>query len=346
MTAAARMPRSAFAALSFLDRFLTLWIVLAMLLGVGLGAIGVQLPAAIVPVGLVLMMYPPFARVRYEQMGLALRDTKLLGLSIAQNWIVAPLLMFGLAAAFLHGRPDLFAGLVMVGLARCIAMVVVWSELAQADREYTAALVAINSVFQVFGYAAYAYLFVTVLPPLVGLPSLTVHLSVATVAVSVLVYLGIPAVAGALTRLVLRPRLGIERYDTGFAPAISPITLVALLVTIVAMFALQGARIVAHPLDVLAVGMPLALYFIAMYAIAFWTGRRAGASYGRTTALALTAASNNFELAIAVCVAVFGIDSGEAFASVIGPLVEVPVLLVLVNVSLAMRPGFRSASAS
>ena len=335
------MPR-----LSTLDRFLTLWIVLAMLLGVGLGALGIRLPAIIVPIGLIVMMYPPFARVRYEAMPAALRDTRLLGLSIIQNWVIAPLLMFGLGAAFLHGRPDLFAGLVMVGLARCIAMVVVWSELAQADREYTAALVAINSIFQVFGYAAYAYLFVTVLPPLVGLPSLTVHLSIATVAGSVLVYLGIPAVAGALTRAFLRPRLGVAKYDGGFVPAIAPLTLVALLVTIVAMFALQGARIIAHPLDVLLVAIPLTIYFAIMFFVSFFMGKKAGASYGRTTSLALTAASNNFELAIAVCVAVFGIDSGEAFASVIGPLVEVPVLLALVHVSLRLRSGFTEARLS
>jgi ACR3 family arsenite transporter len=341
MTLAARVPRrSAFASLSFLDRFLTVWIVLAMLAGIGLGALGIHLPAALVPAGLIVMMYPPFARVRYEEMPGALRDTRLLALSIVQNWIVAPALMFGLAAAFLHGRLDLFAGLVMVGLARCIAMVVVWSELAQADREYTAALVALNSIFQVFGFAAYAYLFITVLPPLVGLPGLTVHLSIGTVAFSVLVYLGIPALAGALTRAFLRPRLGVERYDNTFVPSVAPLTLIALLVTIVAMFALQGARILAHPLDVVAVAIPLALYFGIMFFVSFWMGRRARASYGKTTSLALTAASNNFELAIAVCVAVFGINSGEAFASVIGPLVEVPVLLVLVNVALKLRGGF------
>ncbi len=337
--------RSLVADLSFLDRFLTLWIVLAMLLGVGLGALGVRFPAAIVPIGLIVMMYPPFARVRYEALPAVLRDTKLLGLSLVQNWIVAPLLMFGLAAAFLHGRPDLFAGLVMVGLARCIAMVVVWSELARADREYTAALVALNSVFQVFGYAAYAYLFVTVLPPLVGLPSLAVPLSIGAVAASVAIYLGIPAFAGALTRVILRPRLGDRRYDDRFVPAIAPLTLVALLVTIVAMFALQGARIVAHPFDVVAVAIPLALYFAAMFAVSFAMAKRARASYERTTSLALTAASNNFELAIAVCVAVFGIDSGEAFASVIGPLVEVPVLLALVNVALRLRSRFTATGA-
>jgi ACR3 family arsenite transporter len=345
MTPAARVPwRSTFANLSFLDRYLTVWIVLAMLAGIGLGALGIHLPAVLVPAGLIVMMYPPFARVRYEELPAALRDTRILALSIVQNWIVAPALMFGLAAAFLHGRPDLFAGLVMVGLARCIAMVVVWSELAQADREYTAALVALNSIFQVFGFAAYAYLFITVLPPLVGLPGLTVHLAIGTVAVSVLVYLGIPAAAGALTRAFLRPRLGVERYDNAFVPNVAPLTLVALLVTIVAMFALQGARILAHPLDVLAVAIPLAFYFGITFFVSFWMARRTGAGYARTTSLALTAASNNFELAIAVCIAVFGIDSGEAFAAVIGPLVEVPVLLILVNVALKLRGGFDVAA--
>lgn len=317
-----------------------------MLVGVGLGAGGFRLPSIIVPIGLIVMMYPPFARVRYEAMPAMLRDTKLLAISIAQNWIIAPLLMFGLGAAFLHDRPDLFAGLVMVGLARCIAMVVVWSELAQADREYTAALVAFNSVFQVFGYAAYAYLFVTILPPLVGLPGLSVHLSMATVAFSVVTYLGIPALAGALTRAFLRPRLGNERYDGGFVPRIAPLTLIALLLTIVAMFALQGARIVAHPLDVLIVAVPLTIYFAIMFFVSFFIGRSAGASYGRTTSLALTAASNNFELAIAVCVGVFGINSGEAFAAVIGPLVEVPVLLTLVHVALHLRGQSETASAA
>lgn len=274
MTATAEAPRrSSFAALSFLDRYLTVWIILAMLIGVGLGAVGVRLPSVLVPIGLIVMMYPPFARVRYELLPAALRDTRLLGISIVQNWIIAPILMFGLAAAFLHGRPDLFAGLVMVGLARCIAMVVVWSELASADREYTAALVAINSIFQVFGYAAYAYIFVTVLPPFIGLPSLAVHLSIAGVATSVLIYLGLPAVAGALTRIFLRPRMGSERYDEGFVPAIAPLTFIALLVTIVAMFVLQGAPIIAHPLDVLLVATPLAIYFGLMFALSFSMGK-------------------------------------------------------------------------
>ncbi|MGZ3517111.1 MAG: ACR3 family arsenite efflux transporter [Vulcanimicrobiaceae bacterium] len=319
--------------LAFLDRYLTLWILLAMAIGVGLGAVELHLPAIIVPIGLILMMYPPFARVRYEALPAVFRDLKLFGASLVQNWIIAPVLMFVLAAIFLHGRPDFFAGLVMVGLARCIAMVIVWNELARGDREYAAALVAFNSLFQIFGYAAYAFLFITALPPLVGLQGLTIHLSIVDVAKNVLLYLGLPFAAGALTRYLLRPKMGPERYDNGFVPKVSPLTLVALLVTIIAMFALQGQRIIAHPLDVFAIAVPLVLYFVAMFFISFWMGRRMGASYGVSTALSLTAASNNFELAIAVCIALFGITSGQAFAAVIGPLVEVPVMLALVNVA-------------
>ncbi len=324
--------------LSFLDRYLTLWILLAMVLGVGAGAIGVHLPAVIVPIGLILMMYPPFARVRYEAMPAVFRNVRLFALSLVQNWLIAPVLMFALAAVFLRGHPDFFAGLVLVGLARCIAMVIVWNELAHGDREYAAALVAFNSLFQILGYAAYAYLFITVLPPLVGLPGLAVHLSMIDVAKNVLIYLGLPFAAGALTRYLLRPKLGAARYDQGFVPAISPITLIALLVTIVAMFALQGARIISQPFDVLLVAVPLVLYFLAMFFISFAMGRRIGATYATNTALSLTAASNNFELAIAVSIALFGITSGEAFAAVIGPLVEVPVMLMLVNVVRRFEP--------
>lgn len=319
--------------LSFLDQYLTLWILFAMAIGVGLGAIGIHLPAVIIPIGLILMMYPPFARVRYEALPAVFRDLRLFGASLIQNWIIAPVLMFVLAAIFLHGHPDFFAGLVMVGLARCIAMVIVWNELAHGDREYAAALVAFNSLFQIVGYAAYAYLFITVLPPLVGLQSLTVHLSIGDVAKNVLLYLGLPFAAGALTRYLLRPKLSAARYDNSFVPRLAPLTLVALLVTIVAMFALQGQRMISQPLDVLMIAIPLVLYFLAMFFISFWMGRRMGATYGVSTALSLTAASNNFELAIAVCIALFGITSGQAFAAVIGPLVEVPVMLALVKVA-------------
>ena len=328
MNSGSRAPR-----LSFLDRYLTLWILIAMGLGIALGALGLRLPAVLVPIGLIVMMYPPFARVRYEALPAVFKDVRLFGASLVQNWIIAPLLMFGLAALFLRGHQAFFAGLILVGLARCIAMVIVWNELAGGDREYAAALVAFNSLFQIFGYAAYAYVFITVLPPLVGLPGLAIHLGIGEVAKDVLVYLGIPFAAGAATRYFVRPRVGAHRYDTRFVPKISPLTLVALLLTIVAMFALQGSRMLQHPLDVVSIAVPLVLYFVVMFFVSFAAAKRLGASYGASTALSLTAASNNFELAIAVAVAVFGIDSGQAFAAVIGPLVEVPVMLALVNVA-------------
>ncbi|MDH2910046.1 MAG: ACR3 family arsenite efflux transporter [Candidatus Eremiobacteraeota bacterium] len=326
--------------LAFLDRYLTLWILAAMALGVALGALGLHLPEIVVPIGLIVMMYPPFARVRYEALPAVFKNMRLFGLSLVQNWAIAPIFMFALAALFLHNKPAFFAGLVMVGLARCIAMVIVWNDLANGDREFAAALVAFNSLFQIFGYAAYAWLFITVLPPLVGMPSLAVHLSIIDVAKSVALYLALPFAAGAITRYLLRPRMGARRYDEGFVPRIAPLTLLALLVTIVAMFALQGQRIIERPLDVLQIAVPLVLYFVAMFFISFAMGKRMGASYGTGTALSLTAASNNFELAIAVCIAIFGITSGEAFAAVIGPLVEVPVMLALVVVARRMEAGY------
>lgn len=340
-----RTARGSFSSnLSASDRYLTVWIVGAMLAGVALGVANLRVPAAIVPLGLIAMMYPPFARVRYEALPAVFRDLRLLGLSVVQNWIVGPALMFVLAAVCLPHHPDYFAGLVLIGLARCIAMVVVWNEIARGDREYTAALVALNSIFQILLYAALAFVFVTVLPPLVGLPGLAVHLTIVQVAENVGLYLGVPFAAGALTRALVRPRIGPERYDRGFVPRVSPLTLVALLVTIVAMFSLQGARIIAHPWDVALVALPLFLYFIIMFSVAFVTARGVHATYERTVALALTAASNNFELAIAVCVALFGIDSGQAFAAVIGPLIEVPVMLLLVRVALRLRAGFGAAT--
>ncbi len=323
--------------MSFLDRYLTLWILLAMGVGVGLGAAGFALPSVLVPIGLIVMMYPPFARVRYESLPAVFRNMRIFAASLIQNWIIAPVLMFILGAIFLHGRPDFFAGLVMVGLARCIAMVIVWNDLAKGDREFAAALVAFNSLFQIFGYAAYAYVFITLLPPLVGLHGLSVHLSMLDVAKNVGIYLGLPFAAGALTRYVLRPRIGSKRYDDGFVVRVAPLTLIALLVTIVAMFALQGHRILTHPFDVVLIAIPLVLYFVVMFFTSFWMGRRMGASYEVSTALSLTSASNNFELAIAVCIAMFGITSGEAFAAVIGPLVEVPVMLALVGAARRME---------